>query len=57
MARGDMVRWMAQRRVEDPEELKEFDWLGYRFRPEHSDEKTYVFVKEKAYVGSGRKGP
>ncbi len=56
MARGDMVRWMAQRRVEDPEELKEFDWLGYRFRPEHSDEKTYVFVKEKAYVGSGRKG-
>ena len=46
MARGEMVRYLAQCRGEDPEALRSFDRLGYRFRPDHSDEKTYVFVKE-----------
>lgn len=45
MARGEMVRFMAERRAETPEEMKEFDRLGYHFSEEESDEKTYVFVK------------
>jgi UPF0246 protein DSY0297 len=45
MARGEMVRFMAERQAEFPETMKEFDRLGYRFAPEESDEKTYVFVK------------
>jgi cytoplasmic iron level regulating protein YaaA (DUF328/UPF0246 family) len=43
--RGEMVRFMAERRAESPEDMKKFDRLGYRFAPEESDEKTYVFVK------------
>ena len=45
MARGEMVRFMAERQAESPEVMKEFNRLGYRFAPEESDEKTYVFVK------------
>lgn len=46
MARGEMVRWMAQRQVKDWEELKDFRELGYSFVPEKSDEENYVFLKE-----------
>lgn len=46
MARGEMVRFMAGRGIEDPEEIKKFDRLGYTFREEHSTEKEYVFLKE-----------
>ena len=45
MARGEMVRFMAERQAESPETMKEFDRLGYRFAPEASGKKTYVFVK------------
>ena len=45
MARGEMVRFMAEQQAESPETMKEFDRLGYHFTPEASDEKTYVFVK------------
>lgn len=46
MARGEMIRYMAVKRVQDPEELKGFDGLGYRFREELSDERTFVFIRE-----------
>lgn len=46
MARGEMVRYMAQHRCQKPEEMQGFDRLGFRFVPERSDEKTYVFKKE-----------
>ena len=46
MARGEMVRFMAENQTEDPEEIKSFDRLGYRFAPTRSDRDTYVFVKE-----------
>ena len=36
-ARGSMVRWMAERGVEDARELTRFD-VGYAFAPELSDE-------------------
>ena len=47
MARGEMVRYMAQRRLERPEELKQFSRLGYHFHPERSDDNVYVFIKEE----------
>jgi len=45
MARGEMVRFMAERQAGSPEVMKEFNRLGYRFSSEDSDEKTYVFIK------------
>lgn len=46
MARGEMVRFMAENEIRNPEELKAFDRLGYRFAQEESDETTYVFLKQ-----------
>ena len=45
MARGEMVRFLAQRRAESPEAARDFDRLGYRFAPERSDQCTLVFVR------------
>ncbi|MCI9068129.1 MAG: peroxide stress protein YaaA [Lachnospiraceae bacterium] len=47
MARGEMVRFMAERNAEDPEEMKQFDRLGYRFDPGRSEERDYVFIRER----------
>ena len=47
MARGEMVRFMAEQQVEQPEELQRFDGLGYRFSPEDSNETTYTYIKEE----------
>ena len=44
MARGEMVRFLAVRGAESPEEAKNFTALGFRFDPARSDEKTYVFL-------------
>lgn len=46
MARGEMVRYMAEHNVKQPEEMKRFDRLGYVFREDLSDEREYVFIKE-----------
>ena len=49
MARGEMVRYMAENCVKTPEEIQGFTRLDYRFDPLRSDENTYVFLrKEKA---------
>ena len=45
MARGEMVRFMAEKQIKDPDEVKMFDRLGYKFRADLSDEKTFVFLK------------
>ena len=45
MARGKMVRWMAENHVKDPEEIKAFRGLDYRFDSNRSDDKTFVFVR------------
>ena len=44
MARGEMVRYMAEHQITDPAPIKAFDRLNYRFDTERSDEHTYVFV-------------
>ena len=45
MARGEMVRFMAEKQIKDPDEVKKFDRLGYKFRADLSDERTFVFLK------------
>lgn len=47
MARGEMVRYMAEHRIEVPEDLKGFDRLGYVYREALSDSETYVFERMK----------
>ena len=46
MARGEMVRFMAEKKVKDFEELKAFDRLDYCFDEQRSSEKEYVFIKK-----------
>ena len=43
MARGEMVRYLAEHGCQTPEHAKMFDRLDFRFSPELSDESTYVF--------------
>ena len=45
MARGEMVRYMAEHQITNPEDIQPFHRLGYVFDPARSDESTYVFVK------------
>ncbi len=47
MARGDMVRYMAENQIQTPDEIRKFDGLHYMFREELSDENTFVFIKEE----------
>lgn len=46
MARGEMVRFMAENQIDNPERLKEFQGLDYRYSPDLSSERNYVFVKK-----------
>mgnify|MGYP002515681562 CR=1 FL=1 len=46
MARGQMVRWMAEHKIEDWSDLRAFDQLGYRFHGELSAENHLVFLKQ-----------
>ena len=46
IARGEMVRFMAENSVDNPCELKNFNRLGYRCCEELSDGTTYTFIRE-----------
>ena len=43
MARGEMVRFMAENKIKDLEEIKYFNRLNYAYSEEFSDKNTYVF--------------
>ncbi len=45
MARGEMVRYMAENKIEKPCDIKKFNVSGYCFRETLSNEKKYVFTK------------
>ena len=45
MARGEMVRFMAENKIEDPVQIQRFDRLGYVFRDSLSSEMEYVFER------------
>lgn len=45
MARGEMVRYMAENQIENPQDLKYFDRLQYHYRADMSLDDTYVFER------------
>ena len=45
MARGEMVRFMAEHQIKDVQEIKKFDRLGYVFREDVSSKIEYVFER------------
>ena len=45
MARGEMVRYLAENQVNTLDGVKEFCRLGYKFSKELSSEKEYIFIK------------
>lgn len=45
MARGEMVRFMAENRIEDPKGIQKFDRLGYVFRADLSSDTEFVFER------------
>lgn len=46
-ARGMMARYIITNRVETADGLKSFTEGGYRFQPERSDDKTWVFTRKQ----------
>lgn len=47
MARGQMVRFLAENKIEDVEDIKSFNRLNYVFADHLSDKNTYVFLKKE----------
>ena len=45
MARGEMVRYMAEHQIECVEDMSTFDRLDYHFTEEYSDEHKMVFIR------------
>ena len=46
MARGEMVRYLAEHNVETPDGIKGFDRLGYQFEEKLSGDREYIFLKK-----------
>lgn len=44
-ARGLMVQYMIKNRIQNPQDLKAFNWEDYQFKEELSDAKTWVFTR------------
>ncbi len=45
MARGEMVRYMAENKAMDAQGIKNFNRLNYLYEEKLSDDNTYVFIK------------
>lgn len=45
MARGEMVRFMAENNIKEPYDIKNFKRLGYLYKEELSNETNFVFIK------------
>lgn len=47
MARGEMVRFMAEKNIKNPQDIKGFKRLGYVFKEKLSNDINFVFEREK----------
>ena len=47
MARGEMVRFMAENQIVDLQEIKNFNRLDFHFSKDHSSDKTFIFLKNQ----------
>ncbi len=45
MARGEMVRFMAQNQITTPDDIKAFSMLDFRYSPEHSNDINFTFLR------------
>lgn len=45
MARGEMTRYILLNRLDKPEDIRNFEWDGFHYCAELSDEQKYIFVK------------
>lgn len=45
MARGMMTRYIIRNRIDDPRDIKGFDWEGYVYSPDMSAKNKWVFVR------------
>ena len=45
MARGEMVRWLSKEQIEEPEDVRGFEGLGFSYCADRSAEGEYVFLK------------
>ena len=48
MARGEMVRYIAENQINTPEELKSFDEMGFSFDCAHSTQTHYIFADKNS---------
>lgn len=48
MARGEMVRYLAENQFTDPDAITAFSGLGYRYAPEYSNNNLFVFIRNPA---------
>ncbi len=46
MARGAMARHLLKGRIETPDTLEAFEWEGFRFNPQRSDNHNYIYTHE-----------
>ena len=47
MARGEMVRFMAENQLLNPEHLKEFDRMNFRYSAKHSINNHLIFIRSQ----------
>lgn len=47
MARGEMVRYLAEQQVRNPKNVVAFTGLGFKYSPIDSNKNHYVFIKEE----------
>ena len=48
MARGEMVRWLSMQQIEEPEDVRKFEGLGFSYCADRSGPDEYVFLKTGA---------
>lgn len=46
ISRGKMARMIIEQRIEDPEDLKSYDFAGFAYNPELSSKDTWVFLAD-----------
>lgn len=45
-ARGAMARWLVEHRVTEPDDMRAFEWEGYRYHADESECDRWRFVRE-----------
>ena len=46
MCRGEMTRYLLKNRIQNPEDLKQFQWEGFCFSEKYSADNQFVFVQQ-----------